>query len=142
MMSNSTSGDQIQINHCQEFAAPKACTWGHIDEMASQSLDGKGICGVLSTAKARFSRSWSSSNATRLRRCGCCGHCFDIRPSFLRLSSPTNSDRTERRFVELVSRVCMSKGCAPTIAQRILINRFDANERCKSSYQPNWPGRL
>ena len=40
--------------HCQEFAAPKACTWGHIDEMASQSLDGKGICGVLSTAKARF----------------------------------------------------------------------------------------
>jgi len=57
--------------------------------------------------------------------------------------SPTNSDRTERRFVELVSRVCMSKGCAPTIAQRILINRFDdANERCKSSNQPNWPGRL
>jgi len=98
--------------------------------MASQSPDGKGICGVLSTAKARFSRSCQlqrdKAAAVRLLRTLLRHKAF-----VLRLSSLTNSDRTERRFVELVSRVCMSKGCAPTIAQRILINRFDdANERC------------
>src|ERR1700730_14076050 len=48
----------------------------------SQSLDGKGTCGALSTAKERFSRFWSSPNATRPRRCGCCGQCFDGRASF------------------------------------------------------------
>jgi transposase-like protein len=35
----------------------------------SQSLDGKCTCGVLSTAKVRFSRSWSSPTATKPRRC-------------------------------------------------------------------------
>ena len=34
----------------------------------SQSLDGKCTCGVLSTAKVRLSRSWSSPNATKPRR--------------------------------------------------------------------------
>src|ERR1700724_1664184 len=42
----------------------------------SQSLEGKCTCGAQSTAKARFSKSWSSPNATRPRRCGCCGNCF------------------------------------------------------------------
>jgi putative transposase len=45
----------------------------------SQSLDGKCTCGAQSTAKARFSKSWSSPNATRPRRCGCCGNCFDVK---------------------------------------------------------------
>jgi hypothetical protein len=104
----------------------------------SQSLDGKCTCGAPSTAKARFSRSWSSPNATRPRRCGYSGHCFDVRASFPRISSPTNCDPTERRFAKLASRVCMSKDCAPTTARRILISRFDdANERCEASNQPN-----
>jgi transposase-like protein len=61
-----------------------------------------------------------------------------LRASFLRLSSPTNSDPTERRFAQLASRDCMSKDCAPTIARRTHISRFDdANERCKVSNQPN-----
>jgi hypothetical protein len=55
----------------------------------SQSLEGKCTCGVLSTAKARFSRFWSSPTATRPRR-GCYGNSFDVRASFRRLSSPTN----------------------------------------------------
>jgi len=49
-----------------------------------------------------------------------------------------NSDPTERRFAQLASRDCMSKDCAPTIARRTHISRFDdANERCKISNQPN-----
>src|ERR1700688_2135741 len=101
-----------------------------------QSLDGKCTCGAQSTAKPRFSKSWSSPNATRPRRCGCCGNCFGGRASFLRLSSPTNSDPTERRFAKLASLGCTSKDCVPTIEWRILISRFDdANERCKVSNQ-------
>ena len=46
---------------------PKS-TWWHFDEMVVSSLDGKCTCGALSIAKVRFSRSWSSPNATRLRR--------------------------------------------------------------------------
>jgi putative transposase len=42
-----------------------------------------------------------------------------------------------RRFAKLVSRVCMSKDCAPTIARRIRISRFDGvNERYKALNQP------
>ena len=62
--------------------------------------------------------------------------CFDVRASFPRLSSPTNSDPTERRFAKLASLDCTSKDCVPPIERRILISRFDdANERCKVSNQ-------
>ena len=74
--------------------------------------------------------------AIRPKPCGCCGNCFDVRASFPRLSSPTNSDPTERRFAKLASLDCTSKDCVPTIERRILICRFDdANERCKVSNQ-------
>ena len=47
------------------------------------------------------------------------------------------ADPTERRFAQLASRDCMSKGCAPTIVRRTRISRFDdSNERCKASNQP------
>src|ERR1700731_4760744 len=86
---------------------PKPHSRWHLDEWWSQSPDGKCTCGAQSTAKARFSKSWSSPNATRPRRCGCCGNCFGVKPSFRQLSSPTNSVPTERRFAKLASRVCM-----------------------------------
>jgi hypothetical protein len=103
-----------------------------------ESMDGNCICGALLTAKARFSRSLCSPNATRPRRCGCSGNYFDVRASFLRQSSPTNSDPTERRFANLASRDCTSKDCAPTIERKTRISRIDdTNEKCKDSKQPS-----
>src|SRR5438105_15599940 len=81
-----------------KFGLPRTCvqyglnpTVGGISmKWWSQSLDGKCTCGAQSTAKATFSKSWSSPNATRPRRCSCRGNCFDVRASFRRYSSPTN----------------------------------------------------
>jgi len=110
--------------------------WGIWTIWWSRLAVGECICGALSTAKARFSRSWFSPDATRLRHYGCSGNCFDVRASFRRLSSPTNSDPTEQRFATLASRDCTSTDCAPTIERRTRISSFDdARERCKASNQ-------
>ena len=71
---------------------------GILTKWLSQSLGGKCICGAPLTVKAMFSRSLCSPNATRPRRCGCSGNYFDVRASFQRQSSPTNSDPTERKI--------------------------------------------
>ena len=70
---------------------PKHHSRWHLDEMVV-SIAGRQMYmwRALSTAKVRFSRSWSSPNATKPRRCGCYGNCFGGRASFRRLSSPTN----------------------------------------------------
>jgi hypothetical protein len=45
-------------------------------------------------------------------------------------------DLSERHFVKLVFRDCMSKDCVPTTARRIPISQFvDESERCKASNQ-------
>ncbi len=46
-------------------AGPNPTLGGISMKWSSQSLDGKCTCGVLSTAKVRFSRFWSSPNATK-----------------------------------------------------------------------------
>jgi hypothetical protein len=66
---------------------PKAFSRSRLDE-----VDGKSKCGAPSGSKAGFVRSWSNPNAIRLRCCGCAENCFDVSPSFRRLSSPTTEN--------------------------------------------------
>src|SRR5271169_5294324 len=63
---------------------PKAYNRWHLDELVISIAGRQMYLCVRSTAKARFSRCWSSRNATRPQRCGCSGNGFDARALFRR----------------------------------------------------------
>jgi hypothetical protein len=96
--------------------------------MVVSSLDAKCIGGALDPIQHQLDKAAAVRLLRKLLR----------RQGFVPTVIVTDNLRsTERRSAILVSRLCMSKDCTPSIARRILISRFDdANEKYKVSNQP------
>ena len=63
---------------------PKPHSRWHLDEMVVSIAGRQMYMWRAVDSEGEVLRSWSSPNATKPRRCGCCGNSFDVRASFLR----------------------------------------------------------